>query len=228
MITRIATQAASATPMVVAIARPPLAVVPGPCSRSVRCAKQSTSRSCDGHESRGRHDRRVAETGEGPGRARQLGYDVGPVIRIRQRFGCSTPSAFESRERFDMACWREREWVVSGGVCFWVASARAGGGRRLWGRGVLPRRGAWCGYRAWLPVGAPRYLRLCDVDLRPGPRWVAGVAYSRTTFSMRVPRVMPRRSTTRRARARTVSWSTPGWAVTISTTSKLGAWPTAC
>jgi hypothetical protein len=36
-----------------------------------------------------------------------------------------------------MACGWEREWVVSGGVCFWVASARAGGGRRSWGRSVL-------------------------------------------------------------------------------------------
>jgi hypothetical protein len=43
--------------------------------------------------------------------------------------------------------------------------------------------------------------------------------FSQTDPLPRVPRVMPRRSTTRRARLSTMSWSTPGWAVTINTRS---------
>jgi hypothetical protein len=48
-----------------------------------------------------------------------------------QRFGCSTPSAFESQERFDVACCREREWVVSGACVF----------------GAHPRGPVWIGAR---------------------------------------------------------------------------------
>jgi hypothetical protein len=139
-----------------------------------------------------------------------------------QRFGCPTPSVYESQERFDMACRREREWVVSGACVLgriragrWGPTA-VGAGRPAPPRSMVRVPGSVTRWRTSIPS-------TCDVDLRPGPRWVVGVAYSRTTFSTRVPRVMPRRSTTRRARLRTVSWSTPGCAVTSRRSGRASA-----
>ncbi len=62
------------------------------------------------------------------------------------------------------------------------------------------------------PSSRPRRARAA----RSGRR---GRAHSRTTLAALEARVTPRRSTTRRARLATSSWSTPGWAVTISARS---------
>jgi len=105
-----------------------------------------------------------------------------------QRFGCPTPSAYESQERFDVACGREREWVVSGGVCFgahprgpWRVPTLVGAGH------PCPAAKAWCADRARSPVGAPRYLRLAMSTCARNRDGSRVSAYGRTTFSTRDP-----------------------------------------
>jgi hypothetical protein len=86
-----------------------------------------------------------------------------------------------------VACCWEREWVVSGGVCFWVASARAGVGLCSWGRGVLapPRSmvrvsGLVTRWRTSIPS-------TCDVTCARDRDGSRVSVYGRTTFSTRDP-----------------------------------------
>ncbi len=78
----------------------------------------------------------------------------------------------------------------------------------------------------WYPLALGRYavqglgFARARPDLAPMEASAGGApGYNRTTFSTSVPRVMPRRSTTRRSCVRTVSWSAPGRAVRISARS---------